>query len=284
MKQVSKSAKEYLTKPKNGVFNRGMTSRLFSKIQSMITLFVLSITFFGFSLPVDAATYGAPETVPGIDQPSAPAYLQVSEHRPDSMELCWNSSSCGVFSILTQSQSGEGSSSYRVQVMEKKTGNVVYAAVTNNNYLTVQGLTSNKAYAVDVHEIEDGIISNASSIVARTAPTAPFGMQAQTETREDLTDAINNKPVNRNSSGSGKYVKVLRWEKPTGKVRYYTVRVYSEDGAMVLQEERVKKPRAIIGSLQPGAYYQYTVAAHFNHEYASPESALQSFRFGKEKR
>lgn len=263
-------------------------------VGTMLT--VVAMCFLAFSMPmkVEAATYGIPDLstqqmygIPpvvsqDVEEVEAPI-VQIEAVETDTVELRLISAMRTIFST-TSTDAQNAATEFSVKVYSKKTGKFVREYENVTDEVAIQELRDNKGYRVEAVAHYNGFTSDATELVVRTAPELPRGFDAVTETRNENTDVIDNGNIGRGGSASGKYMKKLSWKKPNGKIRSYTVRVYSKNGETLLQTKQVKRSRAQIVGLKSGKHYRYSVQANFNDTYSSAESKKVKFRFGRKKK
>lgn len=258
--------------------NVGMRA-IFSTISAVSPIFVLTVAAFVVGAqPAQAVPYGIPDITDPSDAETIPAPLdlRVEESLPRVIEVRWNSAYRSIFGI---SDAGEN---YIVEVSSKADGSLVYSEELTERTLVLEDLDDNSAYVVTVRAERGGVLSDPVEIVARTSPRRVAVLKAESSVQSVPRDVISNKPlVGRGGVAGGKYAAYLKWAGSEGKIRYYSVDVYAKGGAEVLTTVTSKKKSARVDGLVGGRYYEYTVRAHFNDDYASPASGRKTFWVGK---
>jgi len=240
------------------------------------TLFVGAVV----AIPAFAASFGIPNVVgvDGSEDVVTPSNVRVVESLPHVLELSWTS---GYRTILPNDVSA--GDEYLVRVVQKSDGAEVYSGMVYDTSLRLEGLDDNKAYRTTVQSFRNGRYSDAVEVSVRTAPQRVKQLRATSSKKSVLRDVISNKPLHpRSDSSVGQYIATLKWAATDGKVRFYTVNVYSsETDTEALQTVTSLKRAAVVEGLKGNTVYYYTVTAHFNDEYASPESSRKKLKVKK---
>ncbi len=226
------------------------------------------------SLVAGAAAFALPLTARAAL--AAPTVV-VTEQKPKQISALWYGEVWGV----TDRRDSSALSSYSVTLTNKKTGKVVKSLETTDNTGTFTGLKPNRAYKIAVTMVRGSEVSEPEVVTARTRPQKATKLKVATVARQIHRDVIDNTPLNQfGDAASSKWIARLTWNKPDGKIRYYTVNVYNKRGKKVASEKTKRRVVGVSG-LKLKTPYWYEVVSHFNGDNESEASARKKFKLKK---
>ncbi len=209
-------------------------------------------------------------------QVSAPQVL-VSEVQKKAISVFWFGDVRGVIDDMQSLYDSE----YIITLTDKKTGKELVSEKTTDLAWTFSDLEVNHGYVVSVSTVRGGESSAATNVTVRTLPGKVKKLQMTTVRRKVFRDVITNTPLNQfGDASSSPFLAKLTWKKPSGKIRYYTVKIYNKKGKLI-KTKKTKKRTVGISGLVVGRIYSYRVIAHFNDEYSSDLSGRQKFKMKK---